>query len=417
MKLRYFVYFCVAVVAVIVGLSFYQPPMRLMPAPAVFLNERNPFTANPNLREDPEINVFYATNRMPIGPRDNRMYAIVPGRELHLGMATVRIGEEGTTWDKIYALSTGAGDDTRPFLHLRNLDEQATVDSESEIGADAKAWFAQVEAAVQDSLDKDITVYVHGANTTVERAAGQAAQLHHFTGRNSVMVLFAWPTAENFLRYSRDMETAFGAAPHLARLIELLADNTTARNIDVFTYSAGATVGSGALGRIGEDVGRHGVPNPRIGEVYHAAPDADFRSFIDDMQKYAMLPRRMTVAVNMNDSALRLSQLVNRASRAGRPDLTELSPAASSWLLEAEEKYGLEIVHVRPEDIPDLSRRSHTFWYDDPWVSTDVLATLLFHLSPRDRGLEEEAARPRGRYWTFTADYLDRLSEAIARRR
>jgi hypothetical protein len=33
-----------------------------------------------------------------------------------------------------------------------------------------------------------------------------------------------------FLRCSRDMVTAFGAAPHSAKLIELLAENTSAKN-------------------------------------------------------------------------------------------------------------------------------------------------------------------------------------------
>ena len=175
---------------------------------------------------DPEIKLFYATNRLPVGPRAGRLYAVVPGRDLHTGVATVRIGEEGTTWDKIYAWSTGASDDRRPFLHLTNLNEQATIDSDTPLTPEATAWFAEINAALEQSRDKDIIVYVHGANTTVERAAGQAAQLHHFTGRNSIVLLFAWPTAENFLRYSRDMVTAFGAAPHLAKLIELLDANT-----------------------------------------------------------------------------------------------------------------------------------------------------------------------------------------------
>ena len=42
---------------------------------------------------------------------------------------------------------------------------------------------------------------------------------------------------------------------------------------------------------------------------------------------------------------------------------------------------------MRPENIPGLSNRSHTFWYDDPWVSSDVLITLLYHLPPDERGL------------------------------
>src|SRR5262249_58634268 len=122
------------------------------------------------------------------------------------------------------------------------LNEQATVEPQGTLSPEAKAWFQQLDESLARSRDKDIIVYVHGANTTVERAAGQAAQLHHFTGHNSVVILFACPTAENFLRYSRDMVTAFGAAPHLPQLVELLPANTDAKNIYAFTYSTGGTV-------------------------------------------------------------------------------------------------------------------------------------------------------------------------------
>jgi esterase/lipase superfamily enzyme len=416
--LRYFVIFGVIVAGAVIALSFYQPPMRLMPAPAVFLDgQKNAFAANPTLVEDSRIPLFYATNRLPIGPRHNRLYAVVPGRDLNMGVATVRIGDEATTWDKIYEWSTRTGGDTRPYLHLENLNEQASVESGEPLSPEAKAWFAAIDAALEQSRDKDLVVYIHGANTTVERAAGQAAQLHHFTGRNSVVVLFAWPTAENFLRYSRDMVTAFGAAPHLAQLIELLAGNTDAKNIDVFTYSAGGTVGSDGLAIVGRDAKEPGSPSFRLGEIYHAAPDADFRGFVDDMRDYADQAQQVTVAVNMNDSALRLSQLVNRASRAGRPDLRELSPEATQWLLEAATDSGLKILWVRPENIPDLSRRSHTFWYDDPWVSSDALITLLYHLPPDERGLASDRSASGAEYWTFTPDYPDRLAAVMERLR
>ena len=232
--LRYLAILGLIVVGSVIALSFYQPPMRLMPAPAKYLvEETNAFAVNRSLTPDPRIAIFYATNRLPIGPRDNRLYAVIPGRDLHTGVATIRIGDEGTTWDKIYAWSTRASDDPRPFLHLENLNEHATIESGGPLPPEAKVWFAHINEALKRSRHKDIVVYVHGANTTVERAAGQAAQFHHFTGRNSVVVLFAWPTAENFLRYLRDVVTAYGAAPHLAELIELLAENTDAVKINV----------------------------------------------------------------------------------------------------------------------------------------------------------------------------------------
>ena len=51
------------------ALTACQPPVRLMPPPAAFLNsEHNLFGANPNLDQDPQIQVFYATNRAALGP-------------------------------------------------------------------------------------------------------------------------------------------------------------------------------------------------------------------------------------------------------------------------------------------------------------------------------------------------------------
>ena len=403
---------------VTVAISFYQPPMRLMPAPAVFLDGRtNIFSDDPARAPEPEIKLFYATNREALGTRDDREYARVPGEDLHAGVVTIRIGEDGTPWDRIYEWSTRAGDDPRPFLHLQDVDERASIEAGVPLPAEANDWFATIDEALAASRDHDIIIYVHGANTNLERAAGQAAQLQHFTGRNSVVLLFNWPTAENFLRYSRDMRTAAESAPQLARLIELLAENTDAEKIDVFTYSAGATVGSKGLAIVGHDESQPGAPSFRLGEVYHAAPDADFRGFVDDMRDYAARAGRMTVAVNMSDSALRLSGAVNRASRAGRPDMEELSPEATDWLLAATEDYGLELLRVRPENIPGLSNWSHTFWYEDPWVSSDVLITLLYHLRPEERGLEEGDTSFGAHYWTFTPDYPERLSAVIDRLR
>jgi hypothetical protein len=72
---------------------------------------------------------------------------------------------------------------------------------------------------------------------------------------------------------------------------------------------------------------------------------------------------------------------------------------------------------VRPENIPALSSFSHTFWYEDPWVSSDVLITLLHHLPPAERGLEEGDTSFGAHYWTFTPDYPERLALVLERLR
>ena len=415
-------WFLIALVALVVGtvaISFHQPPMRLMPTPAV-LRDGLPdiFAATPEAERDNRVEVFYVTNRLAVGPRDNRLYAVVPGRDLNVGIASMTIGEEATTWDEIHAWSRGLREDRRPYIRLTRMAELGAIvdgapDPQVPLTPGTRAWLTALDAALEKHRDKDIIIFVHGANATVERAAGQAAQLQHFTGNNSIVLLFCWPTAENFLRYPRDMVTAYGAAPQLARTIDLIARHTRAQNIDVLTYSAGGTVGSDGLAMAGRAASAGGL-NPRLGEVYHAAPDADTRGFVDDLKDYVAVTRRVTVAANMNDSALRLSALINRASRAGRPDIAELSPEQTQFLLGANRDQGLQVVRVRPEDIPGLSRGSHTFWYDDPWVSSDVLLTFLLHLPPPGRALVPGQVGE-ATYWQFPTDYEARLPGVVTR--
>ena len=406
LALRILAVIVVLAAAVAAYFIWHHPPMRLMPAPLLFHDDGSGLTGVADrLASDNRIQIFYATNRLPVGPRDHRIYTVAPDSRLHVGTATLRIGEKDSTLDQLREWSTGATGD-RPFIHLERMREAATVG-----GGAAAGWLAQVNAALAASRSRDILVYVHGANTTVERAAGQASQIHHFAGRQAVVILFAWPTAENFLRYPRDIENGFGAAPHLAELIKLLAEHTNADHIEVFTYSAGGTVGSDALARLARE---HPDVADRVGEVYHAAPDADFRDFVADLDAYAPHAGRVTTAVNMGDSALRLAGVVNRASRAGRPDLGELTPEASAALLAKAATGEIEILQVHPENMPDLAATSHTFWYDDPWVSNDVLLTMLFHLTPQQRGLAQGATPSGVHYWTFPTDYAAKMNAVRA---
>ena len=402
-------------------MAFHQPPMRLMPVPLAFQKSGSAlFASNDDLRRDNRIELFYATNRLPVGPRTNRIYSVAPGRDLLLGATTIRVGGEGTTWDQVYEWSLGMDGGRRPQLVLERMAEMATLPEgdvpppSPSLDPQLRAWLGLVDQALERSPDHDIIIYVHGANSTVERAAGQAAQLRHFTGQKAVVLLFAWPTAENFLVYPRDIQMAFGAAPQFARLVELLALHTRVRNIDVLSYSAGGTVASDGLGRVGLYSRERGF-NPRLGQVHHAAPDADLRDFVGDLRDYAHVAQRVTVSLNMEDSALRLSEVMNRGSRAGRPDLRELSPGDMRFLQQANREMGLEIVRVRPGDLHGVGARSHAFWYMDPWAASDVILELLFSLGAADRGLTPGPGTNELSYWVFPPDYPERLPAVLAK--
>ncbi len=385
-----------------------QSPVRLMPTPAVFATgEHNPFAMNPALETTNEVQVFYATNRLPLGPQGARLYTILAGPTLHLGTATLRIGPPGKAWEVLQTLSSQPSEDRRPVLNLDRFEELAMVKGSD--APDALRFFDAINAALEGSLAKDLTVYVHGANSNFETAVAQAAQYRHFTGRNSVVLAFAWPSAESGLRYFTDVQNARVSAPVFARLIDLLARHTVAQSINVLAYSAGAQVVSPGLAALSRHQG-----GSRLGEVYLAAPDVALRSFAAQFPHYIGRARRVTVSVNLNDAVLGISEWFQGTSRLGKPDPTELSAEQSRWLIDASTRLDFDLISVRPEVIQGQSPRSHSFWYDHPWVSSDVMIKLLFHIPPAERGLTANRSKRGFDYWTFPPDY-DRRVVAVMR--
>ncbi|MGZ8216834.1 alpha/beta hydrolase [Methylomagnum sp.] len=407
-------------IAAIVAVAVFagcQRTVRLMPAPVAFASgEHSPFPANSPVEKSNLVEVFYATNRLPLGPRGSRLYTIVPDQSLYLGRAVVRIGAGDKSWEELHALSTTDSNSRRPALSLDSLDELATLrdnDSSMALTAEAHGFFEAINQALAQSLDKDLTVYVHGANSSMKIAAAQAAQYRHFTGRHSVVLMFAWPSAERGMRYFTDVRNARASVPAFARLLDFLARQTTAKHINIVAYSAGSQVLSPALVELRRLRRSDSLADVRLGELYFAAPDIAFPTFVRQLPRYIDFVRRVTVSVNLNDAALALSSWVHGVSRLGRPDSTELSDADSDWLVKAAEKLDFDVISVEPAVIPGLGRRSHAFWYEHPWVSSDVMIKLLFHIPPTARGLDRNRYRDRFPFWTFPPDYDRRVVDVL----
>jgi hypothetical protein len=53
----------------------------------------------------------------------------------------------------------------------------------------------------------------------------------------------------------------------------------------------------------------------------------------------------------------------------------------------------------------------HSYLRGSPWVSSDMLMTLLYDLAPAERGLVLREDKP---IWTFPPDYIERLRAALA---
>jgi hypothetical protein len=135
---------------------------------------------------------------------------------------------------------------------------------------------------------------------------------------------------------------------------------------------------------------------------------------VRELGEYVGVVDRVTIAANLNDPALRFANLVHRASRAGRPDPTELDAEQTGFIVEATNRLGFDLIRVSPYDIPKLPLRSHDFWYEDAWVSSDLLGLVLLNADPRRRGLAPQSTDGGTRFWTFPPDFDVRVKQLFA---
>jgi esterase/lipase superfamily enzyme len=390
--------------------------VRLMPTPTLFTSgDPGLLDAGTDAGRDTTIEVLYATNRMPMGVPPARQYSPVRSNQLRLGVAKLQVGDGTKTREALQAMSTSAAEGERPAITLKATREMAVLDDEARVpGPDAEVFFAYVDELLRRRGNRDLLIYVHGANTTFERAAAQAAQFQHFMGRDAVVMVFAWPSAGSLLRYSRDVATTRRSEPEFAHLLEQLAGHTQASHLNVLAYSAGAMIASPGLARAAA-AATDDPDRLRLGEVYFAAPDVDFPVFVDNLPRYEDQVRRVTVALNLSDRALSFAQWVHRVSRAGRPNMADIGPEETSWLVAASGRQELDVVSIKAADLPGLPADSHSFWYDHPWVSSDVLLKLLFHAPPLERGLSPNTTEIDLAFWTFPSDYAERLPAVVRR--
>lgn len=405
-------------------LAACSSPVHLMPTPVKFTASQGDPFANKIIQEDrTAIPLLYATNRAAlVESRHHPVYTIFPSDTLRLGVAHVRIGDGTLDWNRVRELSTSASEARRPILNLERMEEllalgpHATVESSPE----ALEFFANINAALARSPRKELIIYVHGFNNPVWRGAAQAAQFHHFTGRQAVVLAFLWPSAGRLLSYATDVRAARASVPAFARLIELLSKYTEARQINVLAFSAGARIASEGLAQIAQtadgETREQLRARMRLGQVYFAAPDEDLDRFIADLGAYIDLTQRVSVGANFNDAALRLAARLQRISRAGRPNVDELDAAQWDFLTAASMRLNFDMIRVDPDEIPGLRRRSHDFWQANAWVSSDLLMQFLWHKAPQERGLEPQFTSTGMRFWTFPPDYEERVERVLRQR-
>jgi len=392
-----------AVVATtLAGCAGVEPFM--IPTPAVFTRPELDIAPQlpPALRST-RVPVFYATTRARAAAHEPGHYRDAEGDGVRLGVAQVRLGEPGWSWEQL--LASDNGDTlTKP--------RPGAVESVQEL--DEKNFVARIDAQLAQANNREVVLYVHGYRVYFDEVTVMMGSWAHYLGHGA-LATFQWPTGQMFWNYVTDCPRAERYVPDIERTIELLA-RTRASRINLIAYSCGSPLLGQALAGLRT---RHPGETPaqlaaryRIGNVIFAASDVDLKTFADAYLPPTLeLARQVIVYASREDRALGFSSLIAGASRLGRPDAGDLSPEELERLARDPRFQVVDVTDVRgAHELGGM--RGHGYWFANDWVSTDVLLSLRFPAPPQTRCLAPEGHR---NVWRFADDYLDCLAARLVK--
>ena len=398
----------------------------LMPAPEVYADGTiDPFS---KLAEDPTqapgYDILYATCRKP-DSEENDYYTNERGLLLRLGRAETETGPEGFSWDLARRVSLLKNRTDKYPVKLSGVDEIGILDrtitafTPTELmpenpGEAARRFAEMINAKLAHSNKKDVFIYVHGYKVVFSNPILVSAEIWHFLGYEGAFIAYAWPSTPSRWAYFSDIETAEIAAHNLRILIAYLAEETGAERLHIIGYSAGTRVVAAALHQLAlmHSCGQKetGQKKVRIGHVVLVGSDLDRQIFgaylIGGLLNVA---QSISVYVSTQDKALGLSQWLFKRQRLGQMWPEVLSSQAVGYLNNTP---ALRIIDVSGIEGSAVGN-GHGYFRTSPWVSSDLLVTLMHDLDPDERGLVRSPGDPE---WRFPDDYVSRLKTALLRR-
>lgn len=410
-KSIHFGLFC-AVLGALAGCATVEP--NLMPTPVLFKDERLDFAPRlPAELRSTRVPVFYATTRAPAGEGEPGHYVNDAGDGMTLGVAEVRLGPPGWTWDDLLASDrTNTIEQVRPGA-VERVVAFGRAREDEEPGDAERRFLAAIDAQLAKSNNKELVLYVHGYRVTFDEVAVQMGSFAHFLGHGA-MATFQWPTGLNFWNYLTDCPRAERYVPDIERLVALLA-RSSAENVNLMAYSCGSPLLAAALARLRARhpaEGREALARRyRIGNVMFVASDVDLKTFAREHVPPSLdLSRQVIVYASRLDRALGFSSLIAGASRLGRPDIADLTPQELERLAADPRFQVVDVTEVRgAHEMGGI--RGHGYWYANDWISTDVTLALRRTIPPEQRCLVNPPGKQR--VWQFPENYPECLADQL----
>jgi esterase/lipase superfamily enzyme len=258
------------------------------------------------------VRVFYGTNREPAGDATLAPYYGKVDGALQYGYVTVTIPqshklaelESPQQWSD-FSFGVTATQDKTKYVLLEKVTPLAK-----------DAFLTALHQQASDSTSKDAFIFTHGYNTSFEDAARRTAQLAYDMDFDGTPIMFSWPSQGSLSAYIADEGVIDVSVIRMAQFLDTIVDQFGAEHIHLIAHSMGNRVMIGALQRY--LLARAGADHQRVfGQIVFTAPDVDRDYFIAAAESLGGIAERLTLYASDSDYALRMSQILHSAPRAG----------------------------------------------------------------------------------------------------
>ncbi len=209
--------------------------------------------------------------------------------------------------------------------------------------------------SLHEDAETGVTLYIHGYNEPFRKNCRYAAILSERLALQRSLLLFSWPADNKVVTYGTDVRNLRATHDSLARLLELLAEQFGAHNINIVAHSLGSR---GVMDTI---FGNDSIGNLRFRKLVLVAPDIDPRRFEASLPELHRRVSDITVFVASNDRALSISRFLHREPRLGND---------TGW-----QRPDVQVVDVTTLNKGHFSR--HMYHVKNPQIAALVRATLM----------------------------------------
>ncbi len=177
---------------------------------------------------------------------------------------------------------------------------------------------AEFDSRVRDALrnlapeNRDVTIFIHGYNSTQAETAFRAAQLAHDLKQPGLKFIYSWPSQGKALGYVYDNDSMLFARDGLEQLIRNL-NTIGARHVNLVAHSLGSTLLMETLRQL--DIQQPGSAAQLVSGVILVSPDLDIEVFHAQMDRLKKVPNPFVIFVSKKDKMLNISSMLRGKGR------------------------------------------------------------------------------------------------------